>query len=65
MNDAPRRNVRHVALRMICDAIDLCLGALEEAIDDVRCAEAYRRLPEDLEADADLRTLALRAWPER
>jgi len=50
---------------LIRRAVDLYLTAFDEAVADVRYAEAYRRLPEDLEEDAGLRALALQAWPER
>ncbi|MGE5226149.1 MAG: ribbon-helix-helix protein, CopG family [Planctomycetaceae bacterium] len=50
---------------LIRRAVDLYVRALDEAVADVRYAEAYRALPEVLEDDAALRSLALRAWPER
>jgi Arc/MetJ-type ribon-helix-helix transcriptional regulator len=50
---------------LIREAIDLYLAALAEGLEDVRYAEAYRRVPEDLAEDTALRTLALEAWPPR
>jgi predicted transcriptional regulator len=46
-------------------AIERYLDAVGEGVEDLRYADAYRRLPEDLEEDAGLRRLALEAWPER
>jgi len=45
-------------------AIDLYLEAVDNGLEDLRYAEAYRRFPEDLEESAALRTLALEAWPK-
>jgi metal-responsive CopG/Arc/MetJ family transcriptional regulator len=62
---------RHLGLaegsrsELIRRAVDLYVQALDEAAADVRYAEAYRSLPEDLERDAALRALALHAWPQR
>lgn len=50
---------------LIRRAIDLYLAALDEAVEDVRYAKAYRSLPEDLAESAALRELALQAWPDR
>ena len=44
-------------------AIDLYVAAAREHVDDIRYAAAYERLPEDPDELADLRTLALEAWP--
>lgn len=49
---------------LIRRAIDLYVEAVDEALADVRYAEAYQRLPEDLEEFAALRTLGARAWPK-
>jgi len=49
---------------LIRRAIDLYVVAVEEAVGDVRYADAYRRVPEDLEEFAALRDLATHAWPE-
>ena len=48
---------------LIRDAIDLYVGGVREAVADVHYAEAYQRLPEDLQEFAGLRELALGAWP--
>lgn len=45
-------------------AIDLYVEAVGEAVADIRYAEAYERVPEDLEEFAGLRALAAEAWPE-
>jgi metal-responsive CopG/Arc/MetJ family transcriptional regulator len=50
---------------LIRRAIDRYLAAVQESVDDLRYAEAYRRLPEELDEDAGLRALALAAWPDR
>ncbi len=49
---------------LIRRAIDLYVAAVGEAVADLRYAEAYERVPEDLEEFAALRMLALQAWPE-
>ena len=49
---------------LIRRAIDRYLEAIAEAVADIRYAEAYQRLPEDLEEFAGLRTLSVEAWPE-
>ena len=49
---------------LIRRAIDLYIEAMNERVADVRYADAYERLPEDPDELADLRTLALQAWPE-
>jgi hypothetical protein len=48
---------------LIRRAIDLYVEAVGEAVADVRYAEAYLRLPEDLDEFAALRDLALGTWP--
>jgi predicted transcriptional regulator len=50
---------------LIRRAIEHYLEAVDEAVADLRYAEAYRRLPEGLAEDAGLRALALTTWPER
>ena len=47
---------------LIRRAIDLYVEAVREAVADVRYADAYARVPEDLEEFAALRAAA--AWPE-
>jgi predicted transcriptional regulator len=49
---------------LIRRAIDLYVEAVSEAVADARYADAYRRVPEDLEEFAALRSLASHAWPE-
>ena len=49
---------------LIRQAIDLYVEAVRERVDDLRYAQAYERLPEDLEESAGLRSLALHAWPK-
>jgi Ribbon-helix-helix protein, copG family len=49
---------------LIRRAIDLYVSAVGEAVADVRYAEAYERVPEDLEEFAALRGLGLEVWPE-
>jgi hypothetical protein len=49
---------------LIRRAIDLYVEAVGDAIEDLRYAEAYRRLPDDAEESAALRALALEAWPK-
>jgi hypothetical protein len=48
---------------LIRRAIDLYVEAVGEAVADVRYADAFRRVPEDLEAFSALRDVALAAWP--
>lgn len=48
---------------LIREAIDLYLRAVDERLQDLRYAEAYRLAPENLDEDAALRTLQV--WPER
>ena len=50
---------------LIRRAIDLYVEAVGEALEDVRYADAYLRVPEELGEFAALRELASRAWPER
>jgi predicted transcriptional regulator len=50
---------------LIRRAIDLYVEAVEEAVADVRYAEAYRRVPEDLKEFEALRALGAHAWPKR
>jgi len=47
---------------LIRRASDLYVKAVGEAVADIRYAEAYERVPEDLEEFAGLRAIA--AWPE-
>lgn len=49
---------------LIRRAIDRYVEAVSEAVADIRYAEAYERLPEDLEEFAALRALSAEAWPE-
>jgi predicted transcriptional regulator len=49
---------------LIRRAIDLYVAAVGEAVADLRYAEAYGRVPEDLEEFAALRAVGLEAWPE-
>lgn len=49
---------------LIRRAVTLWLEAVEEAEEDVRYAEAYRRIPDDLRELADWEELALESWPE-
>jgi metal-responsive CopG/Arc/MetJ family transcriptional regulator len=48
---------------LIREAIDLYLRAVDERLQDLRYAEAYRLTPENVDDDAALR--ALQVWPER
>jgi hypothetical protein len=50
---------------LIRDAIGLYLDAVAEGVADVRYADAYARMPEDLAEHEGLRALGLGAWPER
>ena len=43
-------------------AVDLYVEAATEAADDARYAQAYQRLPEDLQEFAGVRAIAV--WPE-
>jgi len=47
---------------LIRRAIDRYLEAVGESVADIRYAEAYERVPEDLDEFAGLRAIA--AWPE-
>jgi predicted transcriptional regulator len=49
---------------LIRRAIDRYVEAVGEAVADIRYAEAYERVPEDLEEFAGLRALAAGAWPD-
>lgn len=49
---------------LIRRAIDLYIEAIDEAVADVRYADAYRRTPEDLEEFKGLRALGAHAWPK-
>jgi predicted transcriptional regulator len=49
---------------LIRRAIDRYVEAVREAIADIRYAEAYERVPEDLDELAGLRALGAEAWPE-
>jgi predicted transcriptional regulator len=48
--------------RLIRRAIDLYLQAVDEGLAEVRYAEAYRRIPEQLDEFAGLRSIA--EWPK-
>jgi hypothetical protein len=50
---------------LIRQAIGLYLEAVDEGVADVRYADAYARVPEDLAEHEGLRALGLGAWPER
>ena len=49
---------------LIRRAIDLYVEAVDEAIAELRYADAYARVPEDLDEFAGLRAVAAAAWPE-
>jgi len=49
---------------LIRRAVNLWLDALHEAEADVRYADAYRRIPDDLEENAAWEALGLETWPE-
>ena len=49
---------------LIRRAIDRYVEAVGEAVADIRYAEAYERVPEDLEEFAGLRAISAEAWPE-
>jgi predicted transcriptional regulator len=49
---------------LIRRAVNLWLDALDEAEADIRYAEAYKRIPEDMEEHADWEALQLETWPE-
>jgi metal-responsive CopG/Arc/MetJ family transcriptional regulator len=55
----------HSRSELIRRAVDLYLDAVSEGVADLRYAEAYRRVPEDLQELAGFRELSLQAWPER
>ena len=55
----------HSRSSLIRRAIDLYLTAVDEAVGDLRYADAYARVPEDLAEHEELRSLGLEAWPER
>jgi hypothetical protein len=46
-------------------ALDLYLDAVTEGVADLRYAQAYQRIPEDLDDLAGLRSLGLSVWPDR
>lgn len=50
---------------VIRQALDLYLEAIGEGVADLRYADGYRRIPEDLDELAGLRSLGLAAWPDR
>ena len=50
---------------VIRQALDLYLRAVDEGLGDIRYAEAYGRMPEDIEEFAGIRSLGLRTWPDR
>jgi Arc/MetJ-type ribon-helix-helix transcriptional regulator len=49
---------------LIRRAVNLWLDALDEAEADVRYAEAYRKIPDDLADNAAWEALAFETWPE-
>lgn len=49
---------------LIRRAIDRYVEAVAEAVADIRYAEAYERVPEDLEESAGLRAISAEVWPE-
>jgi len=49
---------------LIRRAVNLWLDALDEAEADIRYAEAYKRIPDDLEELAAWDALQLETWPE-
>jgi Arc/MetJ-type ribon-helix-helix transcriptional regulator len=49
---------------LIRRAVNLWLDALDEAEADVRYAEAYRRIPDDLAEQEAWLPLQLETWPE-
>ena len=49
---------------LIRRAIDRYVEAVAEAVADIRYAEAYERVPEDLEEFAGLRAISAEAWPD-
>jgi predicted transcriptional regulator len=49
---------------LIRRAVDLYVEAIAESLADVRYAQAYTRVPEELEEFAALRALGAAAWPE-
>lgn len=49
---------------LIRRAINIWLDALDEAEADARYAEAYRRIPDDMEEFEAWEALALETWPE-
>ena len=46
-------------------AVDLYLEAVAEGVADLRYAQAYQAIPEDLDDLAGFRSLGLGAWPDR
>jgi hypothetical protein len=46
-------------------ALDLYLGAVAEGVADLRYAQAYQRIPEDLDDLAGFRSIGLGVWPDR
>ena len=49
---------------LIRRAVNLWLDALDEAEADVRYAEAYKRIPDDLDELAAWEAAGLETWPE-
>jgi predicted transcriptional regulator len=50
---------------VIRQALALYREAISEGVADLRYADAYRRIPEDLDELAALRSIGLAAWPDR
>ena len=49
---------------LIRRAVNLWLDALDEAEADVRYADAYRRIPDDMQEHEAWEALQLETWPE-
>jgi metal-responsive CopG/Arc/MetJ family transcriptional regulator len=60
--DGLAENVDESRSELIRRAIGLYLEAIDEAVEDVRYAEAYRRVPEDTDAIGAFQAVAV--WPD-
>jgi hypothetical protein len=49
---------------LIRRAVNLWLDAVDEAAADIRYAEAYRRIPDDLRENEPWEAAQLETWPE-